>query len=112
MAPSIGESSFAPFGLKSASNCTATVRFTGSYNFSEKEFTPFVTGGLGWTYIDTNIPTGLPENICWAYPWYGYYCTTYVPTETTTDVHTQTARTASTSAPTSNRDPSSDWLHT
>jgi hypothetical protein len=61
-----------------------TVRLFGTYHFSERNFTPFVTGGLGWTYIDTNIPAGLPENICWAYPWYGYYCATYVPTETTT----------------------------
>ena len=63
---------------------SSTIRFYGTYNFSEKSFTPFVTGGLGWTYIDTNIPAGLPENVCWAYPWYGVYCSTYVPTETTT----------------------------
>jgi opacity protein-like surface antigen len=63
---------------------TYTVRFFGTYHFSTSAFTPFVTGGLGWTYVDTNIPTGLPENVCWAYPWYGYYCSTYVPTQTTT----------------------------
>jgi opacity protein-like surface antigen len=61
-----------------------TLRFNGSYHFSARDFTPFVTGGLGWTYIDTNIPAGLPENVCWSYPWYGVYCATYVPTETTT----------------------------
>lgn len=61
-----------------------TLRLFGSYNLSAKNFTPFVTGGLGWTYIDTNIPAGLPENVCWAYPWYGVYCATYVPTQTTT----------------------------
>ena len=22
--------------------------------------------------------------MCWAYPWYGYYCSTYVPTQSTT----------------------------
>ena len=63
---------------------TSTVRFFGTYHFSTGAFTPFVTAGLGWTYVDTNIPAGLPENICWAYPWYGYYCDTYVPTHTTT----------------------------
>ena len=62
---------------------TWTVRFLGTYNFMEGNFTPFVTGGLGWTYLDTNIPTGLPQNVCWYYPWYGY-CTSYVPTATTT----------------------------
>lgn len=61
-----------------------TLRLFGTYNILAKPFTPFVSGGLGWTYIDTNIPSGLPENVCWAYPWYGYYCSTYVPTETTT----------------------------
>jgi len=63
---------------------TWTVRFLGTYNFSRANFTPFVTGGLGWTSIDTNIPTGLPQNVCWWYPWWGSYCSTYVPTATTT----------------------------
>ena len=63
---------------------TWTVRFLGNYYFMEGNFTPFVTGGLGWTYIDTNIPAGLPESFCWYYPWYGSYCGTYVPTKTTT----------------------------
>ena len=63
---------------------TGTVRFNGTWNILDSAFTPFVTGGMGWTWIDTNIPTGLPENICWAYPWYGYYCGTYVPTASTT----------------------------
>src|SRR5262245_9083845 len=63
---------------------TWTVRFLGNYYFMEGNFTPFVTGGLGWTYLDTNIPTGLPQNVCWYYPWYGTYCGTYVPTATST----------------------------
>jgi opacity protein-like surface antigen len=63
---------------------SSTLRFFGTYNILAKAFTPFVTGGLGWTYIDTNIPAGLPENVCWAYPWYGYYCTSTVPTKSTT----------------------------
>lgn len=63
---------------------TRVLRFNGTYHFSSGDFTPFVTGGLGWTYVDTNIPAGLPELVCWWYPWYGQYCATYVPTETTT----------------------------
>jgi opacity protein-like surface antigen len=63
---------------------TATVRFFGTYHFLARDFTPLVTAGLGWTYVDTNIPAGLPENVCWAYPWYGAYCATYVPTKSTT----------------------------
>jgi opacity protein-like surface antigen len=61
-----------------------TIRFQGTYNLLQSNFTPYVSGGLGWTYIDTNIPAGLPESFCWYYPWYGSYCATYVPTETTT----------------------------
>lgn len=63
---------------------TGTVRFFGTYNILAGNFTPFVTGGMGWTYIDTNVPSGLPENVCWAYPWYGYACSSYVPTHSTT----------------------------
>jgi opacity protein-like surface antigen len=63
---------------------TGTVRFNGTYHLLEGRFTPFATAGLGWTYIDSNIPSGLPENFCWTYPWYGTYCGTYVPTASTT----------------------------
>ena len=63
---------------------SSTIRFHGTYHFSSSEFTPFVTGGMGWTYVDTNIPSGLPESFCWYYPWYGSYCGSYVPTAATT----------------------------
>ena len=61
-----------------------TIRFLGTYHFSERAFTPYVTGGLGWSWVDTNIPSGLPENVCWYYPWWGTYCSTFVPTHNTT----------------------------
>ena len=63
---------------------SSTLRFHGTYNILSGNFTPFVTAGLGWTYIDTNIPSGLPESFCWYYPWWGQYCGTYVPTHDTT----------------------------
>ena len=44
---------------------SSTLRFHGTYHFLSGNFTPFVTGGLGWTYVDTNIPSGLPESFCW-----------------------------------------------
>jgi opacity protein-like surface antigen len=71
-------------GSISGSMDSWTVRFLGNYNFLEGNVTPFVTGGLGWTYIDTNIPSGLPQNVCWYYPWYGSSCASFVPTYTST----------------------------
>jgi opacity protein-like surface antigen len=62
---------------------TSTIRFNATWNFSASNFTPFVTGGIGSTYIDTNIPYGGPPvNTCWWDPWWGYYCGTYMPTRT------------------------------
>jgi len=57
-----------------------TGAFTGQYNFMEKTITPFVTGGLGWTFIDSNIPTGPTQGVCWWDPWWGYVCDTWQPT--------------------------------
>lgn len=45
-----------------------------TYNFSEKAFTPFVLAGIGWTKIDSNVPTGGVEGGCWWDPWWGYIC--------------------------------------
>ena len=59
-----------------------TLRFNATWNFLPGDFTPFVSGGIGSTYIDTNIPTGPPQNLCWYDPWWGYYCGAYVPTRT------------------------------
>lgn len=59
-----------------------TLRFNATWNILEGDFTPFVVGGIGSTYIDTNIPNGPPSNQCWYDPWWGYYCGSYVPTKT------------------------------
>lgn len=63
---------------------TGTVRFTGTYNFLTSPLTPFITGGAGWTYVDSNIPSGPPQGVCWWYPWWGQVCGSYVPTASTT----------------------------
>jgi opacity protein-like surface antigen len=73
-----------PAATVNSSIDTGTVRFLGTYNFSEGAFTPFVTGGAGWSYVDTNIPSGLPQNVCWFYPWVGQVCTGVTPTYSTT----------------------------
>jgi opacity protein-like surface antigen len=64
---------------------TSSSLFSATYNFMDRRFTPFVSGTLGWTFIDTNIPTGPPQNWCWWDPWLGYICSSYVPTRSETD---------------------------
>lgn len=59
-----------------------TIRFNATWNFLPGDFTPFVVGGLGSTYIDTNIPNGPSTPVCWWDPWWGYYCGSYIPTRT------------------------------
>jgi hypothetical protein len=63
---------------------TSALRFNGTYNLAAGPLTPFVNFNAGWTYVDTGIPSGLPQNVCWYYPWWGTYCSSVVPTKTTT----------------------------
>lgn len=64
---------------------TSTLNMSATYNILRKTVTPFVTGGIGATYVDTNIPSGLAYPVCWWDPWYGYYCGTAVPTKSDTE---------------------------
>lgn len=59
-----------------------TPRFGLNFNILEGPFTPFVTGNVGWAFIDTNIPDSTAQNVCWWDPWYGYICGTYQSTRT------------------------------
>lgn len=62
----------------------STIGFNASYFFMPSGTTPYVTGGFGSTFVDTNIPNGIPSTGCFWDPWYGYICNTYVPTKTQT----------------------------
>lgn len=55
------------------------------YNFLPGHFTPYVSGGLGWSWIDTDIPSSPPYRACWWDPWYGYYCGVFQNTHSTND---------------------------
>jgi opacity protein-like surface antigen len=57
-----------------------TPRAYANFNFMEGPFTPFVTGAVGWSFIDTNIPSGLPQDYCWFDPWWGPVCVRDQPT--------------------------------
>jgi opacity protein-like surface antigen len=61
---------------------STTLMFDATWNFLEGPFTPFVTAGLGWAWIDTNIADEPPETGCWWDPWWGYVCTTFQDTKT------------------------------
>ena len=63
---------------------TNTGTFAFQYNILERTFTPFINVGLGWTYLDSNIPSGPPQGGCWWDPWFGYICNTWQPTHTDT----------------------------
>jgi opacity protein-like surface antigen len=54
---------------------TTSLMVTGTYNFLTGRFTPLVTGGFGWSWVDTNIADAPPDVDCWWNPWYGYVCT-------------------------------------
>ena len=73
-----------PTGMTTASGVldTATVALNLSYYFLDGPLTPFVLGGIGWTFVDSNIPSGPPEGVCWWDPWYGNVCTYYQNTYT------------------------------
>lgn len=59
-----------------------TIGLNGTYYILDKNFTPFVSGTVGYTWVDTNIPNGPPQGYCWYDPWWGYTCSSYVPTKT------------------------------
>lgn len=64
---------------------TVSLMFGGDYYFLDKAITPYIGGSLGWTFFDTNIPSGPPSSTCWYDPWYGYICSTSSPTITETE---------------------------
>lgn len=65
---------------------SSTIAFNGTYFFMPGRATPFVSGGIGSTFIDTNIPNGQGSTACWWDPWYGYICNSYASTKTYTNV--------------------------
>ena len=65
---------------------TSTISVNGIFYLLEGDITPFVSGSIGYTFIDTNIQNGPTSGTCWWDPWWGYVCTEYVPTRTESDL--------------------------
>jgi opacity protein-like surface antigen len=55
--------------------------FNIHYYFLTGRFTPFITAGIGWNFVDTNIPTEPPQVGCWWNPWNGYICQDFQETK-------------------------------
>jgi hypothetical protein len=48
------------------------------YYFLPRRMTPYVAGGAGWIWVNTNVVAGIVPGCYWD-PWYGYICG-YYPT--------------------------------
>jgi len=54
----------------------STMALTGNWNILKGPITPYVSGSIGWTIIDTNIFAGISGG-CWWDPWWGPICDRY-----------------------------------
>jgi len=52
----------------------STGQFNVTYHWFDSAVTPFVSAGLGWTYIDSRIIKSYAGTECWYHPWYGTVC--------------------------------------
>jgi opacity protein-like surface antigen len=60
-------------------------RFKGTWNILDGPLVPYVEAGAGWTYIDSNVADGPPQTGCWWHPWWGYICSNYWSTFSSTE---------------------------
>lgn len=44
------------------------------FNFIDGPLTPYLQAGIGYTKLDSNVPSAPPDVACWWDPWYGYIC--------------------------------------
>ena len=61
---------------------TMSLMLDVAYTFLTGPVTPYVVGGVGWAWVDTNVATEPPEIGCWWHPWWGYICTSWQDTKT------------------------------
>lgn len=59
-------------------------KFNLDYNLIRGPITPFISGGIGYFFIDSGIPSGPTDYWCWWDYWWGYVCTGSTPTHTET----------------------------
>jgi hypothetical protein len=61
---------------------TAALRLHATYYLLARRLTPFMSAGVGATFLDTNLGSDPPANACWIYPWYGQVCSDKAPSTT------------------------------
>jgi opacity protein-like surface antigen len=54
-----------------------TPRVVGQFNFMDSPITPFVSAGVGWSFVHASVPYGRTQVGCWWDPWWGYVCAPY-----------------------------------
>ena len=60
-------------------------RLKATLNLTDGPFVPYVEIGYGWTYIDSNVADGPPQTGCWWHPWWGYICSNFYNTVSSTE---------------------------
>ncbi len=63
---------------------SSSVSLGMTYNIIDGPFTPYVSGNIGMTFMDSGVVDGSTTG-CWYDPWLGEVCGTAVSTKTTTE---------------------------
>ena len=61
-------------------------RIKGTFNLTDGPFVPFLQLGFGWTNFDSNVADGPPVTGCWWHPWWGYICSNFFRTYSSTEL--------------------------
>ena len=62
-----------------------TGRVNVDYNIINRRFTPFVTAGIGYQFLSSELENYPSVPVCWWDPWWGYVCEYGTPTYYETD---------------------------
>ncbi len=60
-------------------------RIKGTLTFLSSPLSPFVEAGIGWSFFDSNVADGPPITGCWWHPWWGYICSNFYSTFSSTE---------------------------
>ena len=60
-------------------------RLKATWNILEGPLVPFVEAGFGWSTFDSNVTDGPPITGCWWHPYWGYICSNFYSTYSTTE---------------------------